>query len=38
MLAFLDHVDDRHGSMHDLVRGLGVADGTLERLRASLVD
>ena len=37
MLAFLDHIDDRHGSMAELVRSLGVASGTVDRLQAALV-
>ena len=38
MLAFLDHVDDRYGSVEDLARGLGVPDDTIGRLRTTLVD
>ena len=37
MLAFLDHVDERHGSIDGLVRDLGVTSTTVDRLRAALL-
>ena len=38
MHGFLDHVDDRYGSMEGLAEGLGVADDTLADLRRTLLD
>lgn len=37
MRSFLTEVDDRYGSMPDLARHLGVAESTIEDLRARLV-
>jgi protein-tyrosine phosphatase len=38
MLAFLDHVDDRYGSIEGLARELGVTDETVDRLSVTLLD
>jgi protein-tyrosine phosphatase len=38
MTSFLEHVEDRYGSMAALVAHLGVADATVERLRTTLLD
>jgi protein-tyrosine phosphatase len=38
MTAFLEHVDDRYGSVEGLAVHLGVAPTTIERLQATLVD
>ncbi|MEX2293693.1 MAG: tyrosine-protein phosphatase [Acidimicrobiales bacterium] len=37
MSGFLDVVDERHGSMHGLAEHLGIAAGTVERLRETLL-
>ncbi|MEQ1785776.1 MAG: tyrosine-protein phosphatase [Acidimicrobiales bacterium] len=37
MLGFLEHVDQRHGSIEGLVAELGVTSATVERLRNALV-
>ena len=37
MLAFLDHVDDRYGSMEGLAAELGVEPATVDQLRAAVI-
>lgn len=38
MTSFLEHVDDRYGSMEGFVAALGVGSSTVERLRSALLD
>jgi hypothetical protein len=38
MLAFLDRVDEEHGSVRALARHLGIPDATVARLQATLLD
>lgn len=38
MTAFLDHVDDRYGSVDGLAAHLGVEPATVDRLRTTLLD
>jgi protein-tyrosine phosphatase len=38
MLAFLDRIEEEHGSMRGLARDLGIADQVIARLQATLLD